>query len=129
MTTTLETPALSPESIRDSINRRRQLKYVTDLAKVIEFAGIEGNEVFPSQDTKLRGVARIAEGGIVFNRTLYMLPHTAAIACEVLYGEGWKPLNGWKYWSTVIEGKTVSLEELRDDYLDARMVNGDIVAD
>lgn len=126
--TVVATPDLSPESIRGSIIRRRQLKYVTSLANVIKFAGIDGYELFPSQDTKLRGVAKIADGGIVFNRKLYKLPHTAAIACEVLYGEHWKPLDGWAFWSTIIDGNPVSLAELRDDYLDSRMVNGDTVA-
>lgn len=129
MTITLESPELSSEHIRESVIRRRQLKYVTNLANVISFAGLEGLELIPVQDTQLRGVAKIANGGIVFNRTLYMLPHTAAIACEVLYGERWKPVDGWAFWGAVINGDLVSLAELRDDYLDTRMVNGDIVTD
>lgn len=128
MTDTLTTPELSPESMGDAIIRRRQLKYVTSLADVIQFSGIEGHELFPTQDPELGGIAKIAEGGIVFNRRLYMLPHTAAIACEVLYGERWRPLDGWAFWSTSIDGVPVSLAELRDDYLDSRMVMGDTVA-
>lgn len=125
-----ENTELSPEiNVNGAVLRRKQLKYVTSLESVIQHAGVEGNEVFPADDDSLRGVAKLISDGIVFNRKVYKLPHTAAIACEVLYGERWKPVDGWKFWNTVVDGKIVSLEDLRERYLDMRMVNGDCIAE
>lgn len=112
----------------ESILRRRQLKYVLTLAQVAEFAGLEGQEVFPAGDS-LRSIAKIADGGIVFNKKLYMLPHTAAIACQAIYSERWKPVDGWKFWNVLRNGEVVSLESIREEVLDSKMRRGDVITD
>lgn len=116
------------EALEESVNRRRQIKYVLTLADVVAFAGLEGTEVFPADDT-LRSIAKIAEGGIVFNKKLYMLPHTAAIACQAIYSERWKPVDGWKFWNVIYNGEFVSLESIREELLDNMMRNGVVVTD
>lgn len=115
-------------SSETSVIRRKQLKYVTSLAHIAEFSNLEGVEVFPTGDS-LRSVAKIADGGIVFNKTLYKLPHTAAIACQNSYFERWKPVDGWKFWSLERNGKEFTLDQVRDEFLDSRMTHGDYVKD
>jgi hypothetical protein len=124
-TTFTETDALA----EDSITRRRQLKYVVSLADVVSFADLEGAEVYPVNDT-LRSIAKITDGGIVFNQKQYMLPHTAAIACQAIYSaKHWKPVDGWKFWNVIRNGEAMTLESVRDELLDHRMRRGDVVAD
>lgn len=115
-------------SMEQSVNRRRQLRYIVSLAEVAEFAGLDGAEVFPASDS-LRLIAKIADGGIVFNKKLYMLPHTAAIAFQAIYAERWKPVDGWKFWNVIRNGESYSLEQIREELLDARMLRGDVVTD
>lgn len=111
-----------------SVIRRRQLKYVTSLAHIAEFSHLDGLEVFPTGDN-LRSIAKIADGGIVFNKTLYKLPHTAAIACQNAYYERWSPVDGWAFWSLERNGVEFTLEQIRDEFLDSRMLQGDYVKD
>ena len=117
---------ISPEQA--SVIRRNQLKYVTTLAHVAEHANLNEAEIFPTGDT-LRSVAKIADGGIVFNKRMYKLPNTAAIACQILYSGAWQPVDGWKYWSTIQNGEIVSLEKLREKLLDEKMRHGDTISD
>jgi len=126
MSTTVEEVNFAAQN--ESILRRRQLKYVLPLAEVIEFASLNGAEIFPANDS-LRSIAKIADGGIVFNKKLYMLPHTAAIACQAIYAERWKPVDGWKFWNVVRNGSVVSLESIREELLDAKMLRGDVISD
>lgn len=126
MSTTLEEIDFAAES--ESVIRRRQLKYVLPLADVITIADLDGQEVFPANDS-LRSVAKIADGGIVFNKKVYKLPHTAAIACQAIYSERWKPVDGWKFWNVTRDGEVVSLEKIRDEILDDKMRRGDVISD
>lgn len=128
MGTIVGQPVDEEDLVESAITRRRQLKYVTSLQDVADFSSLDGIEVFPTGDT-LRSVAKIAEGGIVFNKTLYKLPHTAAIACQNAYSERWKPVDGWAFWSLERNGTELTLEQVRDELLDSRMSQGDYVKD